>query len=797
MNIPFLLPVQYARGVKTGLLILLLIALGHQVQSQDCHQTLYGQVKQAGSHEPLAFANMFIRETGARINTDAQGNYAFQNLCDKRVYHIEISYLSRVFAVDIAASDQAFDIEFPDDNVLEAVVVTGKAAVAVHTEAACTVDHLDFASKQAMNLGEIVKQLPGVTTLQTGANISKPVIQGLHSNRVAIVNNNVVLESQQWGQEHAPEIDPFSSEKVTVVKGAEGVRYGVGAMAGAIVLEPAPLREKQGWGGWAAAGGFSNGYSGVLAGAVDYRTPNEKWAFRLQSSAKRGGNLRAPDYWLYNTGHAEFNVSALMQWKQNERSKHELSFSRIDQKLAILKASHLGNVDQILAATQLDTPINNIDRFTYAINRPYQSIQHYTVKYRYAHIINDFWKWTAQYSYQFNQRQEYDVVRKTGVAAERPQASFRLFTNTLDLGIEQKAKRYWQTEGGIQLLTAQNYTNRGAFIPNYMGLGASVWAHERWRKHEVPWEWEIGGRYDYRYSHVYTQGNFSRDINKNVQFGNVSGVTGVHYHFNKAIALTLHSGYAWRPPSVYELFAKGVHHGAGTYEEGDSSLISEKSLNTNLTLDVTGVKYKGFRGSLTLYRNQVNDFIYLDPQNTIKITVRGPFPAYYYQQADAVLQGIDALADFPIYGGLTLETRASLIRAWRKLDSPHPESGKMTDPLPLMPSDRYQYGLRWTSAGTGNSTLRLMGNTILQQTRIPAEGLLKAPPPAFTTFSFDATHTFHIDRQKNGKAINRVLELGLTMQNLTNVRYREYLNFFRYYADEPGFNAGLRVKLTF
>ena len=89
------------------------------MQSQDCHQTLHGQVKQAGSHEPLAFANMLIRETGARINTDAQGNYAFPNLCDKKVYHIEISYLSRVFAVDIAASDQAFDIDFPDDNVLE------------------------------------------------------------------------------------------------------------------------------------------------------------------------------------------------------------------------------------------------------------------------------------------------------------------------------------------------------------------------------------------------------------------------------------------------------------------------------------------------------------------------------------------------------------------------------------------------------------------------------------------------------------------------------------------------------
>ncbi len=796
MGIHFLLPTRTVWRVKPGLLIVSALAMVHLLHAQDCNQVISGQVKQAGSHEPLSFADMTIRETGARIVTDAAGNYRFEHLCPNRPYQLEISYLGRIFKADVVPGDRPVEIEFPENHLLDAVVVTGQAVEAVHTEASCTVDHLDFASKQAMNLGEIVKQLPGVTTLQTGANISKPVIQGLHSNRVAIVSNNVVLESQQWGREHAPEIDPFSSEKVTVVKGALGVRYGVGAMAGAIVLEPAPLRPQKGWGGWATAGGFSNGRSGVLAGAVDYRTPGEKWAFRVQASGKRGGNLRAPDYWLYNTGHAEMNFSAMMEWQQNERSKHEWSASRIDQKLAILQSSHLGNVDQIIAATQLDTPMNNIDRFSYAINRPYQSIQHYTVKYRYAHTINDFWKWTAQYSYQFNQRREYDVVRKTGTAADRAQVSFRLFTNALDIGLEHRAKKYWQGESGIQVVNALNYTNKGAFIPNYTSYGASAWAHERWRKHDVPWEWEIGGRYDYRFSHVYTEGNFGRDINKNVQFGNVSGVTGVHYHFNEALTLTLHTGYAWRPPSVYELFARGVHHGAGTYEEGDSTLVSEKGLNTNLTLDYTAEKIKGLRGSLTVYRNQINDFIYLDPQNTVRVTVRGSFPAYFYKQADAVLQGVDAQLDIPVTNGVVVETRASLIRAWRQLDTPDPETGSTTDPLPLMPSDRYQYGLRWTSPKE-TTTLRVVGNTVLRQYRIPADGLLKAPPPTFTTCSFDASHTIPVRRTKNGHTTTRTWELGLTIQNLTNVRYREYLNFFRLYADEPGFNAGLRVKLIF
>jgi iron complex outermembrane receptor protein len=306
------------------------------------------------------------------------------------------------------------------------------------------------------------------------------MIQGLHSNRIVIVNNNQVLEGQQWGREHAPEIDPFSADRVTVVKGAMGVRYGVGAMAGAIVLEPAPLRATPGWGGWATLGAFTNGRSGVAAAALDYRAPNRPWAVRIQGAAKRGGNLRAPDYFLHNTGHAELNFSALAEWKPNERTTHELALSRFSQQLGILRASHLGSTEQIELAAQLDTPLNNINRFTWAIDRPYQGIQHYSAIYKLQHRINDYWKIRAQYGFQYNYRLEYDVVRRTGAAADRAQVAFQLWTNSADLWVEHRARRYWQGEGGVQLIHFLNNVNRGAFIPNFQTWGASVWAHERW-----------------------------------------------------------------------------------------------------------------------------------------------------------------------------------------------------------------------------------------------------------------------------------------------------------------------------
>jgi iron complex outermembrane receptor protein len=779
------MPLHKGMAFSAWLLVVFTTVFAPLSYAQTCQSRLEGIVTASDAEQPLAYADITIHKYGLSTRTDEKGQYQFKNLCPNVSYTLEINYLNRKYSAQSIVGEMYFDIQFPADPTLSEVVVSARSAPLVHTESVAVVDRLEMESKQAVSLAEVVRQIPGVSVLQTGSNIGKPVIQGLHSNRIAIVNNDIVLESQQWGSEHAPEVDPFSASKISVIKGALGVKYGAGAMGGAIVLEPEPLRTQAGWGGWAALGGFSNGWSGVAASAVDYRSKNEQWAARVQTTAKRGGNMRTPDYWLYNSGHMAFNIAALGEWKQNAKIKHEFGFSRYEQKFAVLRASHLGNADQILQASQLDTPMNNIDRFSWAIGRPFQSVKHYTAQYKVNFRSSDFWRFKSIFSHQFNHRREYDVVRKTGAAADKAQVAFRLWTNTLDLQAAYLGQKYWHSEGGIQLSQSTNYVNRGAFIPNYYGYGISAWVHERWRKHNVPWEWEMGMRYDGRASRVFTEGNGARDINRTVRFGNISGTTGLHYNINQQTTITLHSGYAWRPPSVYELFAKGVHHGSGTYEEGDTALVSEKAWNTNLSLHYASNKANGWQIDISVYRNQIRDFIYLDPQNTVRITVRGPFPAYYYKQADAVLQGIDAQVVVPILKNWALETRASIIRADRQL-RPGEITGETSDPLPLIPSDRYQYGLKWTQ---NTNTIRCMANTVQRQWRIPNAGLLKDAPKAFTTFSLDASHQI-----KRG---DKPLEIGISIQNLTNTRYREYLNFFRFYADEPGVNIGIRIKKIF
>ncbi|MBK6929607.1 MAG: TonB-dependent receptor [Saprospirales bacterium] len=666
-------------------------------------------------------------------------------------------------------------------------------------QAAVAVDAADLAAGQGVNLGETLRKLPGVTTLNTGATISKPVIQGLHSNRIAIINNEVTLEGQQWGAEHAPEIDPFAADKISVIKGASGVRYGVGAMAGAIVLEPAGLREQPGLGGWLHLGGFSNGRGGVAAAAADWRPANRGPAFRLQGTVKRNGNLRAPGYWLGNTAGAEFNLAALAEWKTG-RWTHGVSATRFSQRLGVLRSAHLGSTTELRQAINSDAPLQNPDYFTYAIDRPYQSVQHYVLKYKAGLRLSEKWKLNGQYSFQYNYRREYDVVRKSGSTADKPQVSFRIWSNTFDVALEHFPIRHWAGGIGVQGIHQLNYVGRGGYIPDFSTLGGSLWLIERWRRFPHPWEYEFGARVDYRHSAVsYAEGTFlppgiPRDTV--VHFGNASGTAGVIYHFKKYGRVVLNTGYAWRPPHNYELFARGVHFGSATYEQGDRRMQPEKAWNTNLSVEWQSPQVSA---TLTLFRNAVQDFIYLQPSNDTVLTVRGAFPVYYYRQGHSVLQGVDIAAGLQLGAGWSVEGRGSILLAFRRAAEP----GQGREWLPLMPADRFQYGVKWQWGKTKNkpdgqgSFVRLLATTALRQTRLPPTGLLKAAPPVFTIFSLEAAHRIRLQPMQHPGDERQMLEIGLTVHNLGNLRYREYLNFFRFFADEQGVGVALRAKWIF
>src|SRR5690606_7943310 len=101
-----------------------------------------------------------------------------------------------------------------------------------------------IARNSTENLGNLLTSISGVTALKTGNNISKPVIHGLYGTRVSVINNGVKMAEQEWGVEHAPNVDVNMFEHIYVIKGAAALKYGNESVSGIVVLEPAVIPKK-------------------------------------------------------------------------------------------------------------------------------------------------------------------------------------------------------------------------------------------------------------------------------------------------------------------------------------------------------------------------------------------------------------------------------------------------------------------------------------------------------------------------------------------------------------------------
>lgn len=780
----------------SGLAGIFLAALTTGLRAQDCHIALRGVVLESETGEPLAYATVSVAETGKGAVCDGDGHFTIADLCEQTAYTVHIQHVQCVHFTQVVRLTENKEMTFKlkHDHILNEVLVVEKATTPQVMQAQNTVSQAEFSATAGMSLGETVRRLPGVSSLNTGVTISKPVIQGLHSNRIAIVSNGVVLEGQQWGTEHAPEVDPFTADRVSVVKGVAGVRYGIGNLGGIVVVEPAPLREQKGIGGWLALQGFSNGRGGVLAGSTDWHLPGRSLTFRLQGTVKRTGNLHAPDYFLWNTGVQEFNLSGMAAWKKG-KWRHEFSASRFNQTLGILRAAHIGNTTDLKLAIEQEIPVNNYDSFSYSINRPFQRIEHNMGKYKSTLRLSDRWKLTLQDAFQYNRRREFDAHKPLGVISDenpKPQIIFNILTNTVDAALEHQPIRHWQGGVGLQQQTQYNYVTRGGLIPDFLRIGGGLWATERWRRFPSPWEAEFGLRYDYQWNHITDTVGSLRKINTTRKFSSPSATAGLIYHFSDHANLRLNSGFTWRPPHVNELFARGVHHGSATYEEGDPNLSAEHGWNNNLAFFYDksdwGIPPRLMSLQISVFYNRIQQFMYLNPEPEPVLSIRGAFPAFTYRQADALLRGIDGRFETRLWKGFSFEGRASILRAsYWTLNAPGHEGTRYQAWLPLMPSDRYTYGLKWRNRR--ETYCYIDATTVLHQTRYPDGVLLKEPPPTYTLFSFNAGHTFQFGRHK--------LEAGLSAQNLLNTRYREYMDFFRYFVDAPGTNVVLRGKWVF
>ncbi|WP_158827402.1 TonB-dependent receptor [Mucilaginibacter lacusdianchii] len=769
--------------------LLLICLFPVAVKAQACNSMLFGTLRDNRNNSILPGATIKIKELSQIMVTDGDGHYHFNNIC-KGNYTLEVTYVGyqpRVVKVNVSAQKELDIALISTSTQLSGVQVAGVKAERKPLQVTGRLEGRALEMTRGQSLGEALKVIPGVNAIQTGPSISKPVIQGMSGNRVLISNAGVRQEGQQWGSEHAPEVDPFIASEVTVVKGASSVMYGADAIGGVVLLEPAPLKYQSGLGGQVNLVGMSNSGLGAFSGLIeDSPDKNNHFSWRLQGTTRIAGNAKTPNYYLKNTGLREYN-GALMLGYRNQGWNAELYASSFNTKLGIFSGSNVGSTEDRNNAITRPEPLEIYQSdLNYKIDRPYQIVNHHLGKLKLSKLFDKAGTLNLQYSYQQDYREEYDVVR--GSSQNRYQYQFDLTTQVGDIYFEHHPIAGISGRVGVNGIYQRNYYEGAYLIPFFKSYNGAGYIIERWKKNKL--ELEGGIRYDQKWMQA-TKRIVPRDNNSPLErpefnFSQVTGTFGMSYHLPSGYRLTGTAAKGWRPPSINELFIEGVHQGNAAFERGDRNLKDESSLNLSAGISRSTGK---LTGDISVYHNHIDNFIYLQPQldaqgkPIFEITQRGGFLSYQYVQVNARFTGADALVAYQLTPHFKLTGKYATVRAYNTDTDEH---------LIYIPADRYTgmltYGL--PDSKTFKSTLIDFSMThVARQSRVRDDQDFAPAPAGYTLVNAAISTTLPV----HGYAWN----LSLSVDNLLNKEYRDYLNRFRYYSADLGRNISLRLQIPF
>lgn len=734
--------------------------------------------------EPLQGATAVLHKHGHAHITDNQGLVSLDSLTGTSVL-VHISYIG-YHHLDInllLPQNEAVTVLLCSENYhLHETLVEAGSILSSFTKS--NKDYLSGAalqSRQNQNLAAILNGINGLSLISSNGNIAKPVIRGLHSQRLVTLQGNSRIEGQQWGEDHGPEVDPFSVQELEVIKGAATVEYGPEAIGGVIRLLPKAWRKEKGIGAAINLQAMSNNKQGAanvgLEGRRDFK--DHSWlAARTSGSLRRAGDSRAADYVISNTGFKEGAGQVGLAYKKNKwYGETNLSYYQTTQ--GIFVSSHVGNLNDLDLALSSKQPLVIIP-FTYKISRPYQQVKHTLWNALLQFEPNANQRFQLNYTQQVNSRQEYDAEfnfnpnRRT-----EPATDLEIQSISADLVFEQKFSHHWKAKFGLSNQWQHNTTAGLQFIiPEFTSFTQGAFALVK--KEFISGEVSLGSRFDWRFLNVPSYQRFNKTFAYQSQFKGLSMVFNWLKKLNEKLVLNTTLSYGFRPPAVNELYSFGLHYGIANFEIGNANLNPEKSLFGEVSLKK---QFRLFTFELTGFARYFEGFIYRRPLPDPILTVRGAFPAFAFTQDNTFMGGAEMALNYGAEKGWYGATQISYLYA-QNLSS--------NEPLIFMPTNRMQlnWGYRWIQKSKiSNPFMQLSWNAIAKQNRVPEGVDYALPPDAYQLLGMNAGFGF----KPFEKA--KVWSLNMSIQNLLNTAYRDYLSRYRYFTDDAGFNLIIRLKI--
>lgn len=784
------------------------IFLGDAIaQKKDCPYFLRIRIIEAESQAyipqrniPLEGAEIFIEKSHSMSHTDAEGWALIRGICDsiteveitfaRKHHHLLLKSKSHVNGPTgghylIKLNDSSAKAEWLEERQIEDTTIEKMGLAHLHANSRLQGDVLrkpNFYLMPQQNLSRELEQLPMTHTLSTGMGIGKPVVQGMFGQRLPILNNGFRLEGQTWGLDHAPEIDAWGVESLKLIRGTDALAIAADAWGNAINLinqydfhqfnrEYTQLASFQSNGrGIHVAGKYIKGRANIEPG----KHPYEKGQYFLYS-ARITGNYSIPTQTLKNTATREASLSYGNLWNSQRGywrlipavSNREIHIKAYAFQGAIFAESHIGNINDLLAAIQRTTPVYDAP-FTYKISNPQQQTYQVQVGYNSYNRILEKLIVHHKICLQSNLRLEFDPHRNSSINF----GQLNLLQGTISqyTGIEKIHQSHWKKRIVIQNSSQWQRYAGYYFLPDYRQWQPNVHLY-------------FGNKSNPKANHelIVRTDWLIRNVLPKID-GVITNTWQHHLGFSAAYSFRhsagrnyfeLHLSQLWRAPSVNELYTQGVHHGAAAYEQGNRQLKPESGEKLDLGY---GLNLRNSQFHFTAFAQYSANFISLFPMSVPVLTVRGTFPGYEYKQLPTFYSGVELQFSQRIKPlNLQISSRVGAIYGRMLLQT---NAARYPNFLPC-PKASMQLQKRWRHLLL-HLDLQAVGK---QPFYTPGTDFL--PPPNGYVLVNTQLHLLDCGLRQRSKWI-------IYGENLGNKQYRDYMDRFRYFTNQAGTNVGIK-----
>lgn len=672
---------------------------------------LRGAVRDADTWALLP--DVAVQVVGSAVGgyTDAKGYFEFSTeACG--VVRIRLSLLGyEANEIEVDSRDTAtLQLHMhPSQRELAAVRVTADYKAMRQKQAAVlrTLEVKELKACAAPSLAQTLEAMPGMHAMSIGRGASKPMIRGMGLNRIAVVDRGIKQEGQQWGSDHALEIDQKAVRRVNVYKGAMSLRYGGDAMGGVVAInEHSPL-PAQGLHADGEAWGESNGW--LAGGTLGVSWLGEKFFIEGRGTYAASGDYRVPtdtinylsfliplyDRYLKNTATKESAATITAGMQMDKLGTFSFTGSFVAQRMGLFPGSHgVPSIARVLP-----------DGNRRDIGMPSASVDHWKgiINYVSPHLVG-CWRVFVDLGYQRNLRAEYSPFHTHYVTQPEPvnnpnlELSFDLTTVSGQLRTE------WRPHAGVQLCFGtdgqwqrHDYDGYGFLLPSYRRATGGAYAMGSWQC-AARWRLEGGVRFDVGYFDI--DASYDAYLAEYLRRGGAMGKDEVAQYAQRAPALRrllydaswsvgalydasgVHSvkmylGQSFRLPGVNELASNGMHHGAFRHEQGDADLKSEKGIQ----LDVE-YRYRGENVEVAVspFGAYYFSYIFLEPTGRWSVLPHAG-QLYRYRTARSAMGGGEAEVQWRF--GEHYRVEANVAALWQR---------NLTDgyPLPFCPPAKFQ-----------------------------------------------------------------------------------------------------------